>query len=1192
MALRFLLGPCNGAEPDGVFSALRSSGGCRTFGLEKATDHVTKTATEDFGDSAEEWRADFVLWWMPGGLLPERFWKLRVPVCAFAEQWREQWHWHRAVLGPCAAVLADAEGAAAFRRAGWAKVYEVPSIAMAQESVRSSPAELGESIGDDCIRDATTVIEGHWPEIARHVATPVDYRSRHWLLARSLAFVDHRSDEALASDLAAALVQHPNDAALHHALGVVTVASEPKILAAATSSFQRAWSIDPRHMVAGLNLVEALLSQRQDDDAKTVAGQLLQALSDPAPLSADVHMAPRHPVGYEAFREHWERSGWNNPGDPDAEHQFKRALIRSRVHTYLAASTSDLVHYHEAALAQPDEPTPRAALGCALARAGRLHEALPHLQLAVAGNPADRAAARALYQLYGDLGHKKNQRRLARDQRRFANDTAEPIPSESWFADSAPPGDELASILVVCWNGKALTQSCLQSVFANTRPPLELVVVDNGSTDGTAQLLAELKLHASSADQLHIITNSENRGYPTAMNQALARARGDYVVMLNNDTLVPPGWLDSLIEWSLVDWPRIGLVGPMTNYAPPPQRVAETYADPATGLVSFAQEHRRRHEGRYSDVTRLSGFCMLMRRDVLDRVGFLDEQFGIGFFDDDDFVLRVCAAGYRAIIAHDVFLHHYGSQTFAALGVDCGQQLAENLEKFRAKWGNERAVGYRLPPSSSDVQPSVVLSTPGQLEATERPARVSLCVIAKNEENNIAACLDGWSSLFDEAIVTDTGSTDRTREIARELGAKVVEFPWCDSFASARNASLEHANGDWIFWLDADDRLNATNRTRLRELFNQLGSANVGYSMKCVCLSDVPGGSPTVVDHMRLFRNHPSIRWRYRVHEQILPAIRASGGEVRWSEIAIHHVGYQDSQLRRRKLDRDLRLLTLENEEHPDDPFTLFNLGAVLLELGQSADSVPFLKRSIQRSHPMDSIVRKLYALLASAHRRLHDPEQALVACREGRQHYPDDAELLFTEGLVHREEHRPADAEACWVRLLQASEERGHFASVDAGLRGHKTRHNLAILYLDQGRYPEAEAQWHQTLAADPEFGPAWLGLAELYLKQGRWDRFDSTIRELGVHDDIALDKEILRARGSLARREFDAAKSALNDAIERWPNEVAPRVILSHVFLQEGKDQKAAEKSLLDVLKIEPSNREAQQNLSVLRQRLRQPI
>src|SRR5207249_4693122 len=119
---------------------------------------------------------------------------------------------------------------------------------------------------------------------------------------------------------------------------------------------------------------------------------------------------------------------------------------------------------------------------------------------------------------------------------------------------------------------------------------------------------------------------------------------------------------------------------------------------------------------------------------------------------------------------------------------------------------------------------------------------------------------------------------------------------------------------------------------------------------KCRCLPDKESTAATVVDHVRLFRNHPALRWKYRVHEQILPALRKLNHEVRWSDVVVNHVGYQDAGLRRRKLDRDLRLLDIENAEQPNDPFTLFNLGSVHHELGRLAEAIPLLQRSLELS--------------------------------------------------------------------------------------------------------------------------------------------------------------------------------------------------------------------------------------------------
>jgi hypothetical protein len=162
--------------------------------------------------------------------------------------------------------------------------------------------------------------------------------------------------------------------------------------------------------------------------------------------------------------------------------------------------------------------------------------------------------------------------------------------------------------------------------------------------------------------------------------------------------------------------------------------------------------------------------------------------------------------------------------------------------------------------------------------ATAR-ARVSLCMIVKNEEANLDECLAPLAGLFHEIIILDTGSADRTKEIAARHNAKVHDFAWVESFAAARNESMRHASGDWILWLDADDRLDAENVTKLRQLLLNLPDDNNAYMMCQWSTPDPLNGSPLVVDQVRLFRNLPGVRWRYRVHEQIYLALRDAGAK-------------------------------------------------------------------------------------------------------------------------------------------------------------------------------------------------------------------------------------------------------------------------------------------------------------------------
>jgi GT2 family glycosyltransferase len=561
-----------------------------------------------------------------------------------------------------------------------------------------------------------------------------------------------------------------------------------------------------------------------------------------------------------------------------------------------------------------------------------------------------------------------------------------------------------------------------------------------------------------------VVTNAENLGFPAACNQGLGLARGDYLVLLNNDAVVTDAWLEMLIALA-VSSPAIGMVGPMSNYAPPPQLVESVpYAD-LEAMPRFAARWRAEHRGKWFTVPKLSGFCVVMKRSAFEAVGGLDERFGLGMFDDDDLAVRMRRAGYELAVAKDLFVHHHGSRTFAGAGIDAGALLRENRAKFATKWETDAGPAGR----------EVVLSPWSAPKAVEpRPdgrPRVSLTMIVRDEEANLAACLGSAAGLFDEIVVVDTGSKDRTVEIARSFGAKVFAFTWVDDFAAARNAALGHASGDYAFWLDADDVIEPVERERLRALLGRLGedaSDPAAYVVRCSCDADAKGGGATVVDHVRLFPLRPDVRWTYRVHEQILPALRKAGIPVRWSEVTVRHTGYVDPELRARKLERDRAILEAELARNPSEPFVLFNLGGVALERACWDEALGYLRRSLAGSAPSDSIVRKLHAMIARAHQALGETGAALAACEAGLAADPDDAELLFRQAVLHRRSGDPGRAETCWRRLLELRPPE-KFSSVDVGIYGHLTRRNLARLVEERGDLEEAARFWGEVMAECP---------------------------------------------------------------------------------------------------------------------------
>jgi glycosyltransferase involved in cell wall biosynthesis/tetratricopeptide (TPR) repeat protein len=290
-------------------------------------------------------------------------------------------------------------------------------------------------------------------------AAGLSLAARVWM---KLGDAGPEGDDRLEADLLeAAEVGGGGSAAAWHALGVL--ARHP---GASVEAFRRAVAAGPGQVVSGLALALALAASGRRDNAIEQARRVLEGLErcapseefgsgDGAPSYKDglpsghgsTHSGtpavpttwdlPTYPAEFDDLRVGWERAAWLNAGDPAGEVEAKRALVRWRLHALLADLTDDLAHFEAAAAARSDLPTACAALGCALARAGRLAEALPHLRRAVADQPFDLAAARALCQVLVDLGLSEEQHALVRERRRLARAAPQVVRPEPWFEPSA-----------------------------------------------------------------------------------------------------------------------------------------------------------------------------------------------------------------------------------------------------------------------------------------------------------------------------------------------------------------------------------------------------------------------------------------------------------------------------------------------------------------------------------------------------------------------------------------------------------------------------------------------------------------------------------------------------------------------------------------------------------------------------------
>jgi O-antigen biosynthesis protein len=256
------------------------------------------------------------------------------------------------------------------------------------------------------------------------------------------------------------------------------------------------------------------------------------------------------------------------------------------------------------------------------------------------------------------------------------------------FGDSAkiqiPVVGPLVSILVPCCGMLEYTKLLIPSILKHTRPPYELIFIDIGSLDGTAEFLAGVAtIHPTI--RVEVVRTPTDLGIKDACKEALAKARGEFLVLLNNDTVVTNGWLNQML--GLVNFsPAVGMVGPMSNYAAPPQLVetvpyrvgpkkrgqlegrygtSEVLVD-VEAVDAFARDFRQKNSGKWVETERLGGYCLLLKKEALIKMGPLDPWTDLSLFDTDVLSAKARQAGYTLAVCRDLFVHHFGARTFAA----------------------------------------------------------------------------------------------------------------------------------------------------------------------------------------------------------------------------------------------------------------------------------------------------------------------------------------------------------------------------------------------------------------------------------------------------------------------------------------------------------------------------------------------
>ena len=319
------------------------------------------------------------------------------------------------------------------------------------------------------------------------------------------------------------------------------------------------------------------------------------------------------------------------------------------------------------------------------------------------------------------------------------------------------------------------------------------------------------------------------------------------------------------------------------------------------------------------------------------------------------------------------------------------------------------------PINTSDINPITMQSRP----------LLSISMIVKNEETQLPGCLESVREIADEIIIIDTGSTDKTKEIANKYGAKVFDFVWIDDFAAARNESLQKCTGEWILYLDADERISSESIEEIKRLINYSGDQIAAYICTIESLHLQIDGKTEMHrgGYPRLFRNYgyPTIEFKGRVHEQITPSLFALNKTVDFSGIIIHHLGYDTSrEVMEQKVRRNYSMLIQHVQEEPLNSYAWFQLGQTLAQMRLFEQAESSIRMSItigDLSNPVYASAAATLAQIVGAQKKL---EEALYWANISLEKAPNQVFALYLKASALLHSNKLAEALVLFEEVLR----------------------------------------------------------------------------------------------------------------------------------------------------------------------------
>lgn len=412
---------------------------------------------------------------------------------------------------------------------------------------------------------------------------------------------------------------------------------------------------------------------------------------------------------------------------------------------------------------------------------------------------------------------------------------------------------------------------------------------------------------------------------------------------------------------------------------------------------------------------------------------------------------------------------------------------------------------------------------------------LSLCMIVKNEAEDLPRCLKSVEGIVDEIIVVDTGSEDETIAVAQSYGAKVYTYPWQGDFSAARNFSLEKAQGEWILVLDADEELVKESAQDLHNFL--LAAQHTAYFLQEInYVGEKPGAEAVLHLTPRLFQNRPEYRYKGAIHEQIGPSIIENGGSIGFSPVKLLHYGYlRKAVLDKNKIQRNITILENEVKRQPFDPFTRYNLGIEYMRLEQYEEALKHFKVAFSKLPSLEmGYASILVRNIAWALRQLKRYKDALKVVDDAILAYPDYTDLVFLKAQVLADMKRFSQAASFFELCIKQGEASPRHIT-EQGVGSYKAWYALGQIYEQLGDLGQAVRAYTQALDANPRFLPPIDNLADILIPRENVEEVRAFFaRHVNMEDEDTL---ATLAVAFAKKGKYEVSVDYINTALTRFP-------------------------------------------------------